>query len=110
LLFEPLVSTRPSWSCLGSRFCSSGAHMAFVSRLFRRAKDSRECDSGFWARRFVPTPRSSYHPMLTLLTQIVPDISSSLDDPREHAETLQADHRNMTKFWGREDPNYVKLG
>jgi hypothetical protein len=45
-----------------------------------------------------------------LLMQIVPDISSSLDDPREHAETLQADHRNMTKFWGRDDPNYVKLG
>lgn len=46
----------------------------------------------------------------TSLPQIVPDISSSLDDPREHAETLQADHRNMTKFWGGDDPNYVKLG
>lgn len=36
-------------------------------------------------------------------------MSSSLDDPRERAETLQGDHRNMTKFWGPEDPNYLKV-
>jgi hypothetical protein len=42
--------------------------------------------------------------------KVVSDVSSSLDDPRERAETLQADHRNMTKFWGRDDPNYLKVG
>ena len=39
----------------------------------------------------------------------MPDISSSLDDPREHAETIQSDHRNMAKFRGRDDPNYAKM-
>lgn len=41
--------------------------------------------------------------------KIVPDISSSLDDPRERAETLQGDHRSMTKFTGSHDSNYIKV-
>ncbi|KAK3984172.1 hypothetical protein QBC44DRAFT_375483 [Cladorrhinum sp. PSN332] len=41
--------------------------------------------------------------------KVVPNMSSSLDDPRERAETIQADHRNMTKYWGRDDPNYLKV-
>jgi hypothetical protein len=41
--------------------------------------------------------------------QIVPDVSSSLDDPRERAETLQGDHRGMTKFAGPQDANYIKV-
>jgi hypothetical protein len=36
-------------------------------------------------------------------------MSSSLDDPRERAETLQGDHRGMTKFAGPQDANYIKV-
>ena len=36
--------------------------------------------------------------------------SSSLDDPRERAETIQANHMAMTKFSGADDPNYKKVG
>lgn len=36
-------------------------------------------------------------------------MSSSLEDPRERAETLQGDHRNMTKFSSLDDPNYIKV-
>jgi hypothetical protein len=42
--------------------------------------------------------------------QVVPDTSSSLDDPREHAETIPANHTTMCKFSGRDDPGYVKVG
>jgi hypothetical protein len=44
------------------------------------------------------------------LWQVVPDLSSSLDDPREHAETLDANHMDMTKFKGPNDLNYKKVG
>ncbi|KAK0737212.1 hypothetical protein B0T21DRAFT_159826 [Apiosordaria backusii] len=45
-----------------------------------------------------------------LKDKVVPDSSSSLDDARECAETIHADHRSMTKYWGAEDPNYGKVG
>ncbi|KAK4201945.1 hypothetical protein QBC40DRAFT_48381 [Triangularia verruculosa] len=45
-----------------------------------------------------------------LKDKVVPDSSSSLDDPRECAETIHADRRSMTKYWGSEDPNYGKVG
>ncbi|KAK2850734.1 hypothetical protein FQN49_005371 [Arthroderma sp. PD_2] len=38
------------------------------------------------------------------------DMSSSLDDPREHAEHINANHRNMCRFTGREDPGYQQVG
>jgi hypothetical protein len=42
--------------------------------------------------------------------QVVPDSSSSLDDPREHAETIQANHMNMVRFANANDPGYRKVG
>lgn len=48
-------------------------------------------------------------PCLTTF-QIVPPESSSLGHPREHAENLDADHMNMCKFTGIDDPNYRKFG
>lgn len=42
--------------------------------------------------------------------QVVPDSSSSLDDPHEHAETIQANHMNMAKFTNANDPGYRKVG
>lgn len=42
--------------------------------------------------------------------QAVPDTSSSLDDPREHAETIPSNHMNMCRFTSRNDPGYLKVG
>lgn len=40
---------------------------------------------------------------------MVPDHSSSLDDPREHAETISANHMDMCRFSGASDPGYRKI-
>jgi hypothetical protein len=36
--------------------------------------------------------------------------SSTLGHPREHPESLDADHLSMCKFSGCDDPNYRKFG
>ena len=41
---------------------------------------------------------------------MVPDTSSSLDDSRERAEHIDANHMTMTKFSSRNDPGYRKVG
>ncbi|KAI0003120.1 hypothetical protein F4779DRAFT_111214 [Xylariaceae sp. FL0662B] len=41
--------------------------------------------------------------------KVVPDISSTLDDPREHAETISANHMNMCRFTLPSDPGYRKV-
>jgi len=41
---------------------------------------------------------------------VVPDTSSSLDDPREHAETIPANHMDMARFSGDDDPGFRKVG
>ncbi|KAF7136982.1 hypothetical protein CNMCM5793_006733 [Aspergillus hiratsukae] len=40
---------------------------------------------------------------------VVPKESSSLDDPEENAETIEADHHMMCKFYGAEDPGYRQV-
>ncbi|OKL55592.1 hypothetical protein UA08_09132 [Talaromyces atroroseus] len=40
---------------------------------------------------------------------VVSKESSSLDDPEENAETIEADHRMMCKFYGAEDPSYIQV-
>ncbi|CAI6090823.1 unnamed protein product [Clonostachys chloroleuca] len=42
--------------------------------------------------------------------KVVPDSSSLIGDYRECAETLQANHKNMCRFFGHNDPNYRKVG
>ena len=37
-------------------------------------------------------------------------MSSSLDDPRERAQHIDANHMNMTRFPSRDDPGYRKVG
>ena len=37
-------------------------------------------------------------------------MSSSLDDPRERAQHIDANHMNMTRFLSRDDPGYRKVG
>ncbi|KAJ4249141.1 hypothetical protein NW762_012476 [Fusarium torreyae] len=41
--------------------------------------------------------------------KVVPEYSSLIGNDREHAETLQADHVQMCRYSGREDPNYRKV-
>ncbi|KAF2969297.1 hypothetical protein GQX73_g4287 [Xylaria multiplex] len=41
--------------------------------------------------------------------KVVPDISSSLDDPNERAEVIRANHTNMAKFQGAHDDGYKKV-
>ncbi|KAL7808826.1 hypothetical protein V8C44DRAFT_335493 [Trichoderma aethiopicum] len=44
-----------------------------------------------------------------LRKKVVPEYSSSIGDHREEAETLQANHLQMCRFSGAEDPNYRKV-
>ncbi|PTB58259.1 hypothetical protein M431DRAFT_492487 [Trichoderma harzianum CBS 226.95] len=41
--------------------------------------------------------------------KVVPDYSSLIGDYREHAETLQANHIEMCRYSGKDDPNYHKI-
>ncbi|PNP57040.1 hypothetical protein THARTR1_02882 [Trichoderma harzianum] len=41
--------------------------------------------------------------------KVVPDYSSLIGDYREHAETLQANHIEMCRYSGKDDPNYRKV-
>jgi hypothetical protein len=41
--------------------------------------------------------------------KVVPDTSSLLDDTREHAETIGANHMDMVRFCGIADPGYQKV-
>lgn len=41
--------------------------------------------------------------------KVVPNDSSLLGDARERAETIQANHMDMCRFTGIDDPNYVKI-
>ncbi|KAG8670679.1 hypothetical protein FPOAC1_010112 [Fusarium poae] len=41
--------------------------------------------------------------------KVVPDSSSIIGDPREHAETLQANHFGICRFRSGTDPNYIKV-
>ncbi|KAK3322853.1 hypothetical protein B0H66DRAFT_215826 [Apodospora peruviana] len=41
--------------------------------------------------------------------KVVPDYSSLIGDSRERAETIQANHMDMCRFTGPDDPNYLKL-
>ncbi|ORY14347.1 hypothetical protein BCR34DRAFT_599325 [Clohesyomyces aquaticus] len=42
--------------------------------------------------------------------KVVPHLSSLIGNPKEKAETLDADHREMCRFHGASDNNYYKVG
>ncbi|KAL6835384.1 hypothetical protein V8C40DRAFT_234261, partial [Trichoderma camerunense] len=44
-----------------------------------------------------------------LKKKVVPDHSSLIGDSRERAETLQANHMEMCRYSGKDDPNYHKV-
>ncbi|KAF5229618.1 hypothetical protein FANTH_14127 [Fusarium anthophilum] len=41
--------------------------------------------------------------------KVVPHDSSLIGDSREHAETLQANHMEMSRFSSSQDPNFIKV-
>ncbi|KAF5983489.1 RGT2-Sensor of high external glucose concentration [Fusarium coicis] len=41
--------------------------------------------------------------------KVVSHESSLIGDPREHAETLQANHKQMSRFASAQDPNFIKV-
>ncbi|KAM7184000.1 hypothetical protein V8F20_012399, partial [Naviculisporaceae sp. PSN 640] len=41
--------------------------------------------------------------------KVVPGHSSLIGDHRERAETIHANHMNMCRFWGADDPNYTRV-
>ena len=41
--------------------------------------------------------------------KVVPDYSSLIGDHREYTETIQANHIDMCRFTGADDPNYRKV-
>ncbi|KAF5593532.1 RGT2-Sensor of high external glucose concentration [Fusarium pseudocircinatum] len=41
--------------------------------------------------------------------KVVPHESSLIGDPREHVETLQANHKQMSRFSSPQDPNFIKV-
>ncbi|KAF5987678.1 hypothetical protein FBULB1_1835 [Fusarium bulbicola] len=41
--------------------------------------------------------------------KVVPEYSSLIGNHQEHAETLQADHLEMCRYSGKDDPNYRKV-
>jgi hypothetical protein len=47
--------------------------------------------------------------MGVLGNKVVPHESSLIGDPRENAETLQANHHQMSRFSHSQDPNYIKV-
>lgn len=51
---------------------------------------------------------SGFH-LGVLGNKVVPDYSSLLGDHRERAESLQANHMEMCRFTGADDPNYRKV-
>ncbi|KAF0319160.1 nacht and ankyrin domain protein [Colletotrichum asianum] len=46
---------------------------------------------------------------MLMVLQVVPDISSTLDDPREHAETIPANHMDMCRFNQKFETGYQKI-
>ncbi|EFR01669.1 hypothetical protein MGYG_04672 [Nannizzia gypsea CBS 118893] len=50
-----------------------------------------------------------FEPLNGILGKVVPDESSLLGDPRENARYINANHRDMCRFTGRDDPGYRLL-
>lgn len=91
---------------------------AALDALGLRTSDLERCQESFsrlW-REFDFTVKTFYESLgLTgvnigpLSKKVVPNYSSIFGDPRERAESLQANHMDMCRFTGIEDPNYRKV-
>ncbi|ETS81647.1 hypothetical protein PFICI_06649 [Pestalotiopsis fici W106-1] len=93
---------------------------ALLDSLGLRTTDLERCQFSFsriWRRYgFMVKTFQEGHAMTGLNVPgsflnktVVPHNSSLLGDDREDAETLQANHREMTKFTSEADDNYIKV-
>ncbi|KAK0616141.1 hypothetical protein B0T14DRAFT_458356 [Immersiella caudata] len=91
---------------------------ATLDTLGLRTSDLERCQDAFsrlWAKHdfqvktFQEGLGLSGFNIGPLRGKVVPDFSSLLGDSREQAETLHANHRDMCRFTGPDDPNARKL-
>ncbi|EEU35959.1 uncharacterized protein NECHADRAFT_96544 [Fusarium vanettenii 77-13-4] len=115
---SPDLSALGAWAksvLSGLRFQTNSAILDTLGLKTTDLERSQEAFSGLWFKHGfrVKTFQEGY-PMTkinlgVLGNKVVPDTSSLIGDQREHAETLQANHMEMCRFSGREDPNFVKV-
>ncbi|RSM00436.1 hypothetical protein CEP52_009148 [Fusarium oligoseptatum] len=115
---SPDLSALGAWArsvLSGLRFQTTSAILDTLGLKTTDLERSQEAFSGLWLKHGfrVKTFQEGY-PMSkinlgVLGNKVVPDTSSLLGDQREQAETLQANHMEMCRFSGREDPNFVKV-
>lgn len=114
----------PDLAALGEwmRFTVSTLRMdtssAIVDALGLKTSDLERAQdefSGLWqkydfrVKTFQETRGLSGVDLDVLGNKVVPDYSSLIGDRREHAETIDANHMGMCRFFGAEDPNYRKV-
>jgi len=90
-----------------------------LDTLALKTSDLERCEISFsriWNKRYfrVKTFEEAFGLVRanigTLNEKVVPQSSSRLGDFREEAESLQANHMDMCRFCGTDDPNYGKVG
>ncbi|RSL42825.1 hypothetical protein CEP53_011995 [Fusarium sp. AF-6] len=115
---SPDLSALGTWAqsvLSGLRFQTNSAIFDALGLKTTDLERSQEAFSGLWLKHGfqVKTFQEGYGltniNLGVLGNKVVPDTSSLIGDPREHAETLQANHMEMSRFSGREDPNFVKV-
>ncbi|KAJ3457000.1 hypothetical protein MRS44_014141 [Fusarium solani] len=115
---SPDLSALGAWAksvLSGLRFQTNSAILDTLGLKTTDLERSQEAFSGLWFKhRFRVKTFQEGYPMTkinlgVLGNKVVPDTSSLIGDQREHAETLQANHMEMCRFSGREDPNFVKV-
>ncbi|RSL42482.1 hypothetical protein CEP54_015468 [Fusarium duplospermum] len=115
---SPDLSALGTWAksvLSGLRFQTNSAILDTLGLKTTDLERSQEAFSGLWFKHGfrVKTFQEGYG--LTNINlgvfgnKVVPDTSSLIGDPREHAETLQTNHMEMCRFSGRGDPNFVKV-
>lgn len=115
---SPDLSALGAWArsvLSGLRFVTTSAILDTLGLKTTDLERSQEAFSGLWLKYgfLVKTFQEGYGMtkinLGVLGNKVVPDTSSLIGDQREHAETLQANHMEMCRFSGREDPNFVKV-
>ncbi|KAL6354179.1 hypothetical protein LRP88_12513 [Fusarium phalaenopsidis] len=115
---SPDLSALGAWArsvLSGLRFQTTSAILDTLGLKTTDLERSQEAFSGLWFKHGfrVKTFQEGYGlgkiNLGVLGNKVVPDTSSLIGDQREHAETLQANHMEMCRFSGREDPNFVKV-
>ncbi|KAM0438474.1 hypothetical protein ACHAPT_001223 [Fusarium lateritium] len=115
---SPELSALGAWArsvLSGFRFQTTSAILDTLGLKTTDLERSQEAFSGLWFKHGfrVKTFQEAYGltkiNLGVLGNKVVPDTSSLIGDQRERAETLQANHMEMCRFSGREDPSFVKV-